>query len=98
MEAGIKWLQSLKAIVIDPDRCPFPAKEFSEYEYERDAKTGEVLKGFPDAANHSIDARPLCFGTGVEKERSMIHKTKTGYTIGFSLSGPRMWLTVRTRF
>lgn len=56
VEAGIKWLQSLKAIVIDPDRCPNPAKEFSEYEYERDAKTGEVLKGYPDAANHSIDA------------------------------------------
>ena len=56
VEAGIKWLQSLKAIVIDPDRCPFTAKEFSEYEYERDAKTGEVLKGYPDAANHSIDA------------------------------------------
>lgn len=56
VEAGIKWLQSLRAIVIDPARCPNPAKEFSEYEYERDPKTGEVLAGFPDAANHSIDA------------------------------------------
>lgn len=53
---GIKWLQSLKAIVIDPKRCPETAKEFSEYEYERDPKTGEVLEGYPDAANHSIDA------------------------------------------
>lgn len=53
---GIKWLQSLPAIVIDPDRCPETAKEFSEYEYERDPKTGEVLEGYPDAANHSIDA------------------------------------------
>ena len=56
VEAGIKWLQSLPAIVIDPERCPETAKEFSEYEYERDPKTGEVLKGYPDAANHSIDA------------------------------------------
>lgn len=53
---GVKWLQSLKAIVIDPKRCPETAKEFSEYEYERDPKTGEVLEGYPDAANHSIDA------------------------------------------
>lgn len=53
---GIKWLQSLAAIVIDPARCPETAKEFSEYEYERDPKTGEVLEGYPDAANHSIDA------------------------------------------
>ena len=53
---GIKWLQSLRAIVIDPARCPETAKEFSEYEYERDPKTGDVLEGYPDAANHSIDA------------------------------------------
>lgn len=53
---GIKWLQSLKAIVIDPERCPETAKEFSEYEYERDPKTGEVIEGYPDVANHSIDA------------------------------------------
>lgn len=56
VEAGIKWLQSLPAIVIDPERCPETAKEFSEYEYERDPKTEEVLTGYPDAANHSIDA------------------------------------------
>lgn len=53
---GNRWLQSLAAIVIDPVRCPETAKEFSEYEYERDEKTGEVLEGYPDAANHSIDA------------------------------------------
>ena len=53
---GIKWLQSLPAIVIDPARCPETAREFGEYEYERDPKTGEVLEGDPDAANHSIDA------------------------------------------
>ncbi|MBC8546105.1 PBSX family phage terminase large subunit [Clostridiaceae bacterium NSJ-31] len=55
VEAGIKWLQSLPAIVIDPERCPNAAKEFSEYEYERNEKTGEVLQGYPDAANHVID-------------------------------------------
>ena len=53
---SMKWLQSLAAIVIDPERCPDTAKEFSEYEYERDPKTGEVLEGYPDTANHHIDA------------------------------------------
>lgn len=56
VKAGMKWLQSLQAIVIDPERCPDTAKEFSEYEYERDKKTGEVLEGYPDLNNHHIDA------------------------------------------
>ena len=56
VEYRMKWLQSLSAIVIDPDRCPDTAKEFLEYEYERDKKTGEVMEGYPDVANHHIDA------------------------------------------
>lgn len=52
---GIKWLQSLKAIVIDPVRCPDVAEEFEHYEYEKDAD-GNVVSGYPDAKNHSIDA------------------------------------------
>lgn len=56
VEYSMKWLAGLEAIVIDPDRCPHAAKEFSEYEYERDKKTGEVLPDYPDAANHWIDA------------------------------------------
>lgn len=53
---SMKWLQSLTTIVIDPVRCPDTAKEFSEYEYERDKKTGEVLEGYPDLNNHHIDS------------------------------------------
>lgn len=53
---SMKWLQGLDAIVIDPERCPDTAKEFAEYEYERDKKTGEVLPDYPDTANHHIDA------------------------------------------
>lgn len=56
VRAGMKWLQSLAAIVIDPERCPNTAKEFGEYEYEVDRRTGEVLEGYPDLANHHIDA------------------------------------------
>ena len=56
VEAGMKWLQSLGRIVIDPARCPDTAREFSEYEYELDPRTGEVLPGYPDLNNHHIDA------------------------------------------
>ena len=51
---GMKWLQSLKKIVIDPGRCPATAKEFSEYEYER-TPDDEIISGYPDLNNHSID-------------------------------------------
>lgn len=56
VEYRMKWLQSLAAIIIDPTRCPDTSKEFTEYEYERDKKTGEVLEGYPDVNNHHIDA------------------------------------------
>lgn len=51
---GMKWLQSLVKIVIDPIRCPETAKEFSKYEYEL-TKDGEPTSVYPDANNHSID-------------------------------------------
>lgn len=53
---SMKWLQSLEHIIIDPERCPDTVKEFTEYEYERDGKTGDVLPGYPDLNNHHIDA------------------------------------------
>ena len=56
VKAGMKWLQSLACIWIDPVRCPDTAKEFSEYEYDTDRRTGEVMEGYPDKNNHHIDA------------------------------------------
>ena len=53
---SMKWLQGLSCIWIDPEACPDTAKEFAEYEYERDNRTGEVLPGYPDLNNHHIDA------------------------------------------
>ena len=52
---GIKWLQSLEEIVIDEIRCPNTAREFLEYELERDVNF-DWLSRFPDKNNHSIDA------------------------------------------
>lgn len=51
---GMKWLQSLLKIVIDPIRCPETAEEFKKYEYELD-KDGNPTSVYPDANNHSID-------------------------------------------
>lgn len=47
LEAGYKWLQGLRAIVIDPVRCPKMADEFTLYEYEIDKRTGEIVSGYP---------------------------------------------------
>jgi hypothetical protein len=41
--------------VIDPARCPATADEFTKYEYER-TPDGEVISGYPDENNHSIDS------------------------------------------
>lgn len=54
-EYSYKWLQSLKEIVIDNERCPVAAEEFMDYEYERD-KDGNVISGYPDGDDHCIDA------------------------------------------
>ena len=55
VEYGMKWLQSLNEIIIDNLRCPYAADEFLNYEYDRD-KNGDVISGYPDKHNHSIDA------------------------------------------
>nr|DAP70619.1 MAG TPA: large terminase [Bacteriophage sp.] len=55
VEHGMRWLQSLAEIVIDPKRTPNIAKEFSAYEYETD-KNGDFLPSYPDRDNHTIDA------------------------------------------
>jgi len=54
VEYGMKWLAGRK-IVIDPVRCPKATEEFAHYEYARD-KDGNVISGYPDEANHTIDA------------------------------------------
>ena len=55
VDHGIKWLQDLEEIIIDPIRCPNTKREFYEYEIEQD-KDGNLRGDFPDKNNHSIDA------------------------------------------
>ena len=52
---GIRWLQSLAHIYIDPIRCPNTYREFSRYEYEKN-KSGLFISRYPDFDNHSIDS------------------------------------------
>ena len=47
-DAGFKWLQGLRAIIIDPKRAPHAADEFTLYEHEIDRRTGEILEGYPE--------------------------------------------------
>ncbi len=55
VEYGIRWLQDMEEIVIDPVRCPKTAEEFLGYHLESD-QNGGFLGRFPDKDNHAIDA------------------------------------------
>ena len=55
IKVGIKFLQDLNAIYIDPINCPETYKEFTSYCYE--TKRGEGQPSiYSDKNNHSIDA------------------------------------------
>lgn len=55
VEHGMRWLEDLGQIVVDPRRTPNIAREFQKYEYLQD-KNGNFLPAYPDKDNHSIDA------------------------------------------
>ena len=55
VDYSMKWLSSLAKIVIDQNRCPTAAQEFSTYEYQQD-KDGNYISGYIDANNHCIDS------------------------------------------
>ena len=55
VDAGMRWLRTRAALVIDPARTPETAKEFREYEHVKN-RAGEYVDGYPDKNNHAIDA------------------------------------------
>lgn len=55
VESGVRWLQELGGIEIDPRICPNAAREFSGYEYRTDAY-GNPIAELVDRDNHLIDA------------------------------------------
>jgi len=54
VEHGIKWLQELAEIIIDPNSCPLAAYEYVNYAYEK-TRDGHIIARYPDKNNHSID-------------------------------------------
>lgn len=68
VEFGIQWLQGLEEIIIDNKRCPEAAREFNDYELDRDAN--DNLKAeFPDKKNHTIDGIRYACQDDMEKVR-----------------------------
>jgi len=67
VEYSMKWLSALNKIVIDPQRCPNSAQEFSTYEYDTD-KDGNYISGYIDADNHCIDATRYALNTVWKKK------------------------------
>ncbi|MDT2885536.1 PBSX family phage terminase large subunit, partial [Lactococcus lactis] len=55
VDHGIKWLQDINEIIIDPRRTPNIFREFRGYEIEQD-KMGNFKGMFPDKDNHTIDS------------------------------------------
>ena len=76
VENGIKWLQDLESIIIDPIRCPNAAREFNDYEIEKD-KEGNLRGDFPDRNNHTIDAaRYGCESEYINKKAKVNKKSR----------------------
>ena len=73
IEYGIRFLQSLERIVIDPERCPNVTREFSEYELERDTD-GEFKSVYPDKNNHTIDAVRYALEDEITKKKARVIK------------------------
>jgi len=78
VEFGIRWLQDLEQIVIDPEKCPRAAREFVNYALEQD-RSGEVKSRFPDKDNHAIDGvRYALQDDMVERKMRTLDKRQLG--------------------
>lgn len=75
VDFGIKYLQDLEEIIIDPARCPLAAKEFINYALNVD-RNGNVITKYPDADNHSIDATRYMMSLHIIQARKEQRKNK----------------------
>lgn len=79
VENGIKWLQDLEQIIIDPVRCPNAKREFNNYEIEKD-KEGNLKGEFPDKDNHTIDAARYGCEDDIIRSKARAGKNRSKYT------------------
>ena len=72
---GMKYLQSLDEIIIDPKRTPNAMKEFVGYEYDMN-KDGQFISRYPDKNNHFIDQERYALERFIQQKRSKIDYAK----------------------
>lgn len=77
VEYGIKFLQSLEEIVIDPTRCPKAAREFVNYTYDID-RSGEIKSGYPDKDNHFLDSTRYSLSDDMKRKSIVTSKKVLG--------------------
>lgn len=65
---GIKWLQSLNAIYINPIKTPNIYREFTKYEYKIN-KQGEYTGELGDKDNHTIDATRYALWVAIQRSK-----------------------------
>lgn len=75
VEHGIKYLQDLEEIIIDPDRCPLAAREFINYALDVD-RNGEAISKYPDKDNHAIDAVRYMMSLQIKKAKIERRRSK----------------------
>lgn len=78
VEYGMRFLaEDIDEIVIDPDRCPNAAREFTSYELERD-RNGNFKGGYPDKNNHTIDGTRYAMEADMTRRKARIrNKART---------------------
>ena len=88
VESGVKFLQDMESIVIDPVRCPLAAREFINYSLETD-RNGVIKNKFPDKDNHGIDSTRYALNNDMPRptKKKII---RTSVSFGGSLPGGRI--------
>jgi len=75
VDHGIKWLQDLESIVIDPVRCPLAATEYINYALDVN-RYGETVSKYPDKNNHSIDGTRYMMSLQIKHAKIEKRKSK----------------------
>lgn len=76
VDYGMEYLaDEIEEIIIDPEKCPNAAREFTGYELEQD-KNGNFKGSYPDKDNHTIDAVRYGMESEMIRRRAKIHNKK----------------------